>query len=81
MGVQDFIMYGDHRLTVKTSVCGTEKLGSTPSTRPVWFSKISKIAFVAQRIEHLTSDQGVAGSSPAERTKKKLRFSSGFFVA
>ena len=24
---------------------------------------------VAQRIEHLTSDQGVVGSSPARRTK------------
>ena len=29
-------------------------------------------AFVAQRIEHLTTDQKVGGSSPSKRTKKNL---------
>jgi hypothetical protein len=28
-------------------------------------------AFVAQRIEHLTTDQKVGGSSPSKRTKKR----------
>lgn len=28
------MLYGDHRLAAKTSVCGTENLGSIPSDRP-----------------------------------------------
>ena len=32
-------------------------------------------AFVAQRIEHLTTDQKVGGSSPSKRTEIKFRLS------
>ena len=35
-------------------------------------------ALVAQWIEHLASDQGVAGSNPAERTKKSQQLVLGF---
>ena len=65
MGAQD---HGEYRLSVKTSVCGTEKLGSTPSTRP------KRFALLAQWIEHLASDQRVGGSSPSERTRSKRLF-------
>ena len=32
-----------------------------------------ELAFVAQRIEHLTTDQKVGGSSPSKRTNKKQK--------
>ena len=31
-----------------------------------------QLAFVAQRIEHLTTDQKVGGSSPSKRTKSRF---------
>ena len=31
-----------------------------------------QLAFVAQRIEHLTTDQKVGGSSPSKRTKARF---------
>ncbi len=39
-------------------------------------------AFVAQRIEHLTTDQKVGGSNPSERTSESLVrvIWRGFFV-
>ena len=37
-------------------------------------------AFVAQRIEHLTTDQKVGGSSPSKRTNKKPREIGAFLL-
>ncbi len=41
-----------------------------------------QLAFVAQRIEHLTTDQKVGGSSPSERAKpEKTSQLLGFFLS
>ena len=45
-----------------------EIVGSNPIARPI--GTPSNNAPVAQWIEHLASDQGVAGSSPARRARK-----------
>ena len=45
-----------------------EIVGSNPIARPIGTPSIN--APVAQWIEHLASDQGVAGSSPARRARK-----------
>ncbi|MEY3908810.1 MAG: hypothetical protein RLZZ90_717, partial [Actinomycetota bacterium] len=37
-------------------------------------------AFVAQRIEHLTTDQKVGGSSPSKRTEMKKPRAIGAFI-
>ena len=37
-------------------------------------------AFVAQRIEHLTTDQKVGGSSPSKRTKRPDYFRSFLLI-
>ena len=43
--------------------------------------KTHQLAFVAQRIEHLTTDQKVGGSSPSKRTKARFLLTrTGFFT-
>src|SRR5258707_11248781 len=50
---------------------GPRELSLGVTRRPGWCRRLSgHLALVAQRIEHLTTDQKVGGSSPSERASK-----------
>src|SRR5260221_9744440 len=49
---------------------GPRELSLEATRRPRWCRRLSgHLALVAQRIEHLTTDQKVGGSSPSERAQ------------
>lgn len=89
--LSSIIKHGGHRLAAKTSVCGTENLGSIPSDRPMriypaplaqWIEYLASLpasacAPLAQWIECLASDQKVKGSNPLGGTGVGRRGTKG----
>jgi hypothetical protein len=56
--------------------CARLRASSTPHGDRAWGRILLGLALVAQRIEHLTTDQKVGGSSPSERAQVSGRFRS-----